>query len=125
MLLKSVLIFFSISVKALHKKKKISELKDGDIPAKQLVLENNTYVWRSFSFADIIKYLRAKKFNRIQELLKPKNVVISTKAAGLTQEDIEKLKKLAKDSKIAEEIEIKESAPMAQAMLLAYILLQL
>jgi len=123
--LKTLISLLSTSIKALHKKKRISQLKEGDILAKQLIFENNSYKWHSLSITNIIKYLRCRNFNRALAELNPQKIVISTNAAGLTNKQIEKLKKLAKENKIPQEVELKESAPLAQAMLLAFIILHL
>lgn len=73
----------------------------------------------------IINYLATNKLQELKEYLQPSGRVIasSRKAMGLTEEQINELKELARKGKIEDNIEVKLSAPFVPAMLIAYLVL--
>ncbi len=116
----------SLSREALKRRKKISMLEEGEISAETIRLEGKKAVRAEpLGMKRIINYL---KHYRLEELSKElrggeNEIVSSRKARGLTEGEIEKLKEFVKKGMLADSIEVKESAPMVPAMLVAYVVL--
>ncbi|PIU21482.1 MAG: hypothetical protein COT15_02185 [Candidatus Diapherotrites archaeon CG08_land_8_20_14_0_20_34_12] len=123
-----ILIFSLLSSgrKVLKKKVKIENLEEGMIPANNVLIENNSLRFEeSLNIKSIINYIKHNQMDRLKEKIEAKDLFASSnKACGFTQEQILKLKEIARNEEI-KEIEIKESAPMVPAMLLAYIILNI
>jgi Flp pilus assembly protein protease CpaA len=100
---------------------KVSELVEGMIPAKTLVYSNKKVV--EIEPLSIKKIISQVRLGKAQDLLKPKDEIVSAmKARGVTDDEIKELKKLAKQGLIKKTIQIKESMPFVPTMLLGYIL---
>jgi preflagellin peptidase FlaK len=110
--------------KLLSKEIKISQLEEGMIPAKTLVWKGKKVVEaEAFSIKQIIKYIKQQNKVALNELLNPKNEIISArKARGLTEEELKEVKKLAAKGLIGKKMLIKDSMPFVPTMLLGYIL---
>jgi len=99
----------------------VSKLEEGMIPGKTLIWKGKKVEEAaSLSVASIIKYARLHKIN---ELLAPQKVIISaTKARGLTNEEIAKLRGMVKKGLIGKSIPVKDSMPFVPTMLIGYVL---
>ncbi|MBU2475967.1 A24 family peptidase [Candidatus Micrarchaeota archaeon] len=128
-LLYVLLKLFSFSRKyALRKKIKVNELEEGMIPAVSFYeVEGKIIEKKALETGKIINNLRNNNLEALLQELRPKGkeIVSMRKAAGLEEKEIIELKKLAKEKKIPEEIEIKLTAPMVPAVLIAYVLVNI
>ncbi|MBU2099726.1 hypothetical protein KKB11_00670, partial [Candidatus Micrarchaeota archaeon] len=128
-LLYVLLKLFSFSRKyALRKKIKVNELEEGMIPAVSFYeVEGKIIEKKALETGKIINNLRNNNLEALLQELHPKGkeIVSMRKAAGLEEKEIIELKKLAKEKKIPEEIEIKLTAPMVPAVLIAYVLVNI
>jgi prepilin signal peptidase PulO-like enzyme (type II secretory pathway) len=125
-----IIRLYLISRKYILKKTiKISELKEGDIPADTFVQDPQTgkiEVSEKLSIGSVINHLRN---NTLKNALANKRqgwrvIADSMSAAGLENTQVDGLKNAAQEGKIKDEIEIKLSAPFVPAILIAYIVLQ-
>ncbi|MCX8189615.1 MAG: prepilin peptidase [Candidatus Diapherotrites archaeon] len=107
----------------LIKEKKITELKEGDIVGETIKLVNGKAVReKHFNIGMLINYMAMKK----TEMAKvEKEIVSPLNARGVTDEEINELKKLVSKNKLEDSILVKESVPMVPAILFAYILLNI
>jgi len=105
----------------LIQKVKVNKLEEGMIPAKTLIWSKGKVLEKdAFSLKEIIKIAKTQN---LKEIFSPKKEIISsTKARGLTDEEINELKKLSKKGLIGKEMLVKESMPFVPTMLLGYIL---
>ncbi|MDD5162830.1 MAG: A24 family peptidase C-terminal domain-containing protein [Candidatus ainarchaeum sp.] len=119
---------YSLSKKLMRKKIGIDSLEEGMIPAETLV-ENNGKIEKApdFEIKKIINHLMHNRLRELNSMLSPKGKIIisSARAAGLEEEEIRELKKLAKEKKIGQEISIRESVALVPAILIGYILLNI
>ena len=117
---------YSVSKTILREKKKIIDLEEGDIPAETL-MEQEGIVKKiePLGIKKIINYLTNNRVQELQGLLQPSGRVIisSNRARGLSEEELEELKTLAKENKIGNTMEVKLSAPFVPALLIAYLAL--
>lgn len=110
----------------LSSKKKISELKDGDIPGEWIGLKNGLVVRElSVSFKTIIKALVERDLEPLMTIIHPSGEAWADprQAAGVYPEQIALLQNAVKKGLLSDEIKVKASAPFAPAVLLAYFLL--
>jgi len=124
-----LLKLFSFSRKyALKKTIKVNELEDGMIPAVSLYeIEGKIIERKALSMGNIINNIRGNNLEALMQELKPKGkeIVSNRKAAGIEEKEIQELKKLVKEKKISEDIEIKLTAPMIPAVLIGYVLVSI
>lgn len=105
-----------ISREVLVDKKKISCLKEGDVPESNYYLIKNKLIIKKHSFLKTIKLMIENKYH--------KNLKIdSNKAGGLNKQDITFLKTMYKDNLIEKDIFIKKTLPFTPTLLISYILL--
>lgn len=106
--------FPTLSQKVLRAKKKISEVREGDIPAYTIFLDKRgkTRVWRPRFRKILENALRGKKFT-------PEGSVIASSfaARGLSKEEIRKLKVFG-----VRALEVKETMPFAPALGIGWLL---
>lgn len=111
----------SVSREALQDDYPVEKLKEGMILAHKLYQKNDELQWDEKSFFTKIKETFAKKdltlINR-----HPGKLVISSLAAGLTEDDIKLLKKLRKEGKIKDEVRVKRGVPFAPSILIGLII---
>ncbi len=113
---------------SLKKKIKVKELEEGMIPAFSLYeIEGKIIEKKPLSIGNIIKHVRTNNLQALLGELQPKGkeIVSAKKAAGITDEKVLELKKLAEEKKINEEIEIKLTAPMIPAVFIGYVLVNI
>jgi archaeal preflagellin peptidase FlaK len=105
----------------LSKEIDVKDLEEGMIPSKTLVKKGKKIVeLEGISLGQMIKYAKKQKLN---ELLNPGEEIISSrKARGVTVEELEEVKKLAKAGKISKTIFVKDTLPFVPTILLGYIL---
>jgi archaeal preflagellin peptidase FlaK len=123
-----LLRFFLISRKYLFsKEKKITELQEGEIIGETILIQENT-VKRipALEIKTIINHLKNNKLQQLIQELKPKGKIIASsfRAAGITIQGIQELKKLVEENKIENKIIVKSSAPLIPAVLIGYLLSQ-
>jgi prepilin signal peptidase PulO-like enzyme (type II secretory pathway) len=112
----------------MRKPVKIALLEEGMISAQTIVQRGKSVeIVAPVRIKKLIKYFASYKFGEAMELMQPKGeaIVSSTRAGGLTEEEISELKKLASEKKIPEKLLVKESAPFVPAVLIAYIALNI
>jgi preflagellin peptidase FlaK len=111
----SIKSFPECSAKVLRRKLKISEVKEGDIPAYTIYLDGKgkPRIWRpGFSAA-----LKAASEGRLELAPKGRVVANSLAARGLTNAEIRKLKALG-----IKALEVKETTPFAPALGIGWLL---
>jgi len=110
--------------KLLSKEIEVKKLQEGMIPAKTLIWKGKNIVEaEGFSLKQIIKYIKQQNTVALNEVINPKNEIISArKARGLTIEELKEVKKLAAKGLIPKKMLIKDSMPFVPTMLLGYIL---
>lgn len=125
----AILKLFSLSRSEILKKEvKIQELEEGMIPAYGLYETNGEIAkFEGLGMGKLINYIRNNSLALIQQELKPKGkeIISNRRAAGISLEEIEQLKKLSKEKKIPESITVKLSAPLIPAVFIAFIALSL
>ena len=119
-----ILIYFAISVykiikeKILSETKKVSNIKEGDVPYYNYYLVNKKVKVTNTSLLKAISNMLSGKYY--------KNLKIdSRKAGGFTNKDIRFLNGSYKDNLIGNTIKLKKTIPFAPAVLLGYILLNI
>lgn len=111
----------SVSREALQDNYPIEKLKEGMILAYKLYQRNDELHWDEKSFFTKIKESFAKKdLTMISH--PPGKLVITSLAAGLTEDDLKLLKKLQKEGKIKDEVRIKRGVPFAPSILIGLII---
>lgn len=106
--------------------KKISDLKDGDIPGEWIGLRNGKVVRENgISFKTIIKAGVERDLVTIMRTFKSSGDAWADprQAAGVYPDQIDKLQSAVKKGQLDDSIRVKASAPFAPAVLLAYVLL--
>ncbi len=111
----------SVSREALQDDYPINELKEGMILAYKLYQINDKLEWDEKSFFTKIKETFTNKDLTLISR-PPGKLVISSLAAGLTEEDIKLLKKLQKEGKIKEEVRVKRGVPFAPSILIGLLI---
>lgn len=111
----------SVSREALQDNYPIEKLKEGMILAYKLYQRNDELHWDEKSFFTKIKESFAKKdLTMISH--PPGKLVITSLAAGLTEDDLKLLKKFQKEGKIKDEVRIKRGVPFAPSILIGLII---
>jgi len=111
----------TVSKEALQNDYPVSDLKEGMIPAYKLYQTDHEIFVDDESFFQKIK--KAIKTTDISLITAPKGkLVVGSLAAGLTKEDIELLKNLAKEAKISNEFRVKKGVPFAPSILIGLII---
>ncbi len=127
-------VFFAIiklaaeSQGLLNARKKITELKDGDIVAETIIMGNDGILrYSGVSIAKIINYLKTNNLQAIKELLAPAGKVFCShrRAGGVSEEEIAELKKLVEKKLLEDSIEVKQSVAFVPAVLIAFVLLNI
>lgn len=109
-------------------RKKISELKDGDIPGEWIGVERGKVTRKTpVSFKTIIKALVERDLSAAMNVIHPSGVAWANpqQAAGVYPDQIALLQNAVKKGLLDDTILVKASAPFAPAVLLAYVLLNL
>jgi preflagellin peptidase FlaK len=117
----------------------VTKLQEGDIPVFTWVLKNGKAVKLTESpISRIIKYLKSskinvkdlfsKKFGKAKEFesvfnSKEKIIAYSSRACGLYEEEVRKLKALAKKGLMQKTIELKDSMAFVPTIFLGYLIL--
>ena len=111
----------SVSKKALQDDYKISELKEGMIPAYSVYEKDNTVYVDDQSF--ITRVRKALKTGDVS-LINPSKgkLLVSSMAAGLTEKDIYLLKELKNENKIVDQFRIKKGIPFAPSILIGLLI---
>jgi Flp pilus assembly protein protease CpaA len=105
-----------ITKEILITKKKISSLKEGDVPAYNYYYINNKLKIKKPSFLKTIKLMVENKYY--------KNLKIdSNKAGGLNKQDITFLKRMYKYNLLEKDIYVKKTLPFTPTLLISYIIL--
>jgi len=110
-----------VSREALQDDYPLNELKEGMILAHKLYQINDKLEWDEKSFFTKIKETFASKDLTLISR-PPGKLVISSLAAGLTNDDIKLLKKLLKEGKIKDQIRIKRGVPFAPSILIGLLI---
>jgi preflagellin peptidase FlaK len=100
----------------LRREIRISELEEGMILAEEFYRDGDTVVRDDKGrFERLIESLKDLEFSR-------RNYLISSSAAGVTKEDIAKLRKLVADGKLEDRVKVTRGMPFAPAILLGFLL---
>ncbi len=111
------LVFPAIAGAALRRTKKVSQLKEGDIPAVTVInASGKPVVWKRPAVGRLVFEALG---GRITAFSKPKGVVVadSSRAGGLSGGEIRKLKALG-----LKELEVRESVAFAPAVALGFVI---
>lgn len=111
----------SVSKEALQDDYKIDELKEGMIPAYNLY-ENDekAYVDDKTFFSRIKEALSTGNMSKLS--LPGDKLIVTTMAAGLTEENIETLKELKIKGKLEDKFKIKKGVPFAPSILIGLLI---
>ncbi len=111
----------SVNKKALQDEYEITDLKEGMIPAYNMYERNNEIYIDDKGFFDKIK--ESIKNSDPAGITVPKGkLLISSMAAGLTDDNINLLKKLSEENKIASKFKIKRGVPFAPSIFIGLII---
>ena len=111
----------SVNKKALQDNYELSDLKEGMIPAYSMYQRDDEIYVDDNGFFDRIK--ESLKSGDPTSFTAPKGkLLISSMAAGLTEDDISLLKKLFDENKINSKIKIKRGVPFAPAILIGLLI---
>lgn len=111
----------SVSREALQDDYPIEKLKEGMILAYKLYQKNDELEWDEKSFfSKVRETFSTKDLTLINR--PPGKLVISSLAAGLTEDDIKLLKKLQKEGKIKDEVRVKRGVPFAPSILIGLLI---
>lgn len=111
----------SVNKKALQDKYEISDLKEGMIPAYNIYEKADEVYVDNKGFFDKIKESLEKGDPKSFTAPKGK-LLISSMAAGLTEDDITLLKKLSEENKIENKLKIKRGVPFAPSILIGLLI---
>jgi archaeal preflagellin peptidase FlaK len=120
--------FFLISRKHTFSfEKKITHLKEGEIPQETIFEKNGEIIRVQPSIVTIINYLKSNRLGLLSEIIFPKEKIFANalSAAGVTEEQLKMLRKAVEEKKIEDKIMVKKSVPFVPAVLVAYIALQI
>jgi preflagellin peptidase FlaK len=111
----------SVSKEALQDNYKMSELKEGMIPAYSVFEKDNRVYVDDQSFTSRIK--AALKTGDVSLINPPKGkLLVSSMAAGLTEKDIDLLKELKNKNKLVDIFRIKKGVPFAPSILIGLLI---
>ena len=111
----------SVSKEALQDDYKISELKEGMIPAYSVFEKDNKVYVDDQSF--ITRVRKAFKTGDVSLINPPKGkLLVSSMAAGLTEKDIDLLKELKNKNKMVDVFRIKKGIPFAPSILIGLLI---
>ena len=111
----------SVSREALQDDYKISELKEGMIPAYSVFEKDNKVYVDDQSFITRVK--NALKTGDVTLINHPKGkLLVSSLAAGLTEKDIKVLNELKNKNKLADLFRIKKGIPFAPSILIGLLI---
>lgn len=111
----------SVSKEALQDNYKISELKEGMIPAYSIFKKDNKVYVDDQSFMTRVR--NALKTGNVSLINPPKGkLLVSSMAAGLTEKDINLLKELKNKNKIVDVFKIKKGVPFAPSILIGLLI---
>jgi archaeal preflagellin peptidase FlaK len=111
----------SVSKEALQDNYKISELKEGMIPAYSVYEKDNKVYIDDQSFTTRVKL--ALKTGDVSLINPPKGkLLVSSMAAGLTEKDIGLLEELKNKNKIVDVFRIKKGVPFAPSILIGLLI---
>lgn len=116
--------YFASREEVFKKRKKISELEEGEIVGESIVEEQGRIVRvKPLDMGKIIKHLKSNNLGGLRQLLgrHGREIVSHRRAMGVTEGEIRELKKLVKEEKLEDSIEVKLSAPFVPAVLIAFI----
>lgn len=111
----------SVNKKALQDNYKISDLKEGMIPAYNIYEKEDEVYVDNKGFSDRIKE-SLEKGDPTSFMASKGKLLISSMAAGLTEDNINLLKKLSEENKIDNELKIKRGVPFAPAILIGLLI---
>jgi preflagellin peptidase FlaK len=111
----------SVSKEALQDNYKISELKEGMIPAYSIFEKDNKVYVDDQSFMTRVR--NALKTGNVSLINPPKGkLLVSSMAAGLTEKDIDLLKELKNKNKLVDVFRIKKGVPFAPSILIGLLI---
>lgn len=112
----------------LNSRKKITELKDGDIVG-ETITEHKGKIGRysGIKIGKVINYLKANNLEAVKKQFAPEGKIVCShrSAGGVTEQEIKELGKLVAKGLLEDSIEIKQSAAFVPAILIAFILLNI
>ncbi len=111
----------TVNKKALQDDYELSDLKEGMIPAYNMYENADEVYVDDKGFFDKIKE-SLKKGDPTSFMASKCKLLISSMAAGLTENDITLLKKLSKENKIDNKLKIKRGVPFAPAILIGLLI---
>lgn len=115
------MLLTSVNKKALQDDYKIENLKEGMIPAYNIYERNDEVHIDKKGFFDKIK--DSFKKGDVTDISEPKGkLLISTMAAGLSNEDIELINKLYNENKISNNFRVKKGVPFAPSILIGLLI---
>ncbi|MGC9516099.1 MAG: A24 family peptidase C-terminal domain-containing protein [Methanomicrobiales archaeon] len=111
----------SVSKKALQDEYKVQDLKEGMISAYKIYRVDDEIVVDKKSMFEKLKDALSK--GELSNFLTPPGeIIVGSMAAGLTEEDIKKLKELVEEGKLENSMWIKKGVPFAPSILIGLII---
>ena len=126
--LKALLHLMAANKEVMRRQVKVKQLEEGDIPANTWVLkEGKASLFEGVGFKTIFKAVKERNMALIERAKKPEGKVLASgmSAAGFTPQQVKAFKALAAKGKAPEEITIKLGAPLAPAILIAFVVLHI
>ncbi|XRP96291.1 A24 family peptidase C-terminal domain-containing protein [Methanocaldococcus sp. 16A] len=109
------IVIYALTGVEISDKKHVEELKEGDILRDVIIIDNDKVEVRNLNIIKRIKFLLE------QEIKEHKKEVIITDGEGLSNEDIQKIKKLYREGKVPEKLNIIKTYPFVPFVVIGYI----
>ncbi|XRO74843.1 A24 family peptidase C-terminal domain-containing protein [Methanocaldococcus sp. 28A] len=111
------IVIYALTGVEISDKKHVEELKEGDILRDVIIIDNDKVEVKNLNIIKRIKFLLE------QEIKKDKKEVIITDGEGLSNEDIQKIKKLYREGKVPEKLNIIKTYPFVPFVAISYIII--
>ncbi len=114
------ILIYALTGEVVAEKKKIDELKEGDILRDVIIIDKNNVIIKNLNIIQRIKFLISHEIQSVKNKNDKVNIIICD-GEGLLKEDLEKLKKLYKEGKI-KEVNIIKTYPFLPFVLVSYVI---
>ncbi|XRO76390.1 A24 family peptidase C-terminal domain-containing protein [Methanocaldococcus sp. 10A] len=111
------IVIYALTGVEISDKKHVEELKEGDILRDVIIIDNDKVEVKNLNIIKRIKFMLE------HEIKEHKKEIIITDGEGLSNEDIQKIKKLYREGKIPEELNIIKTYPFVPFVVVGYVII--